>query len=76
MVYSFFHPIPIIFSSLFLQVGDTALGMASLNGHEGVVRLLLESGAKDTPNKVLLSSDSYYYHSLKYYFHKMAHSLT
>ena len=34
------------------QVGDTALGMASQEGHQEVVRLLLQSGAKDIPNKV------------------------
>ena len=34
------------------QVGDTALGMASMNGHQEVVRLLLQSGATDIPNMV------------------------
>ena len=34
------------------QVGDTALGMASQEGHQEVVRLLLQSGANDIPNKV------------------------
>ena len=29
--------------------------MASQNGHEGVVRLLLESGAQDMPSKVVYS---------------------
>ena len=40
-----------MFSSA-LQVGDTALHMASLKGHEEVVRLLLQSGVKDVTNKV------------------------
>ena len=38
-----------------VQVGDTALGMASLKGHEEVVRLLLQSGVRDRPNKVRIS---------------------
>ena len=37
-----------------LQVGDTALHMASLQGHEEVVRLLLQSGVKDVTNKVCI----------------------
>ena len=35
-----------------LQEGDTALAMASQFGHEDTVRVLLQSGAKDIPNKV------------------------
>ena len=35
-----------------LQDGVTALLMASQNGHEEVVRLLLQSGAKDMPDNV------------------------
>ena len=35
-----------------LQVGDTALHMASAEGHEEVVRLLLQSGVRDMANKV------------------------
>ena len=35
-----------------LQDGGTALLMASQNGHEEVVRQLLQSGAKNTPNNV------------------------
>ena len=35
-----------------LQVGDTALHMASTEGHEEVVRLLLQSGVRDIANKV------------------------
>ena len=35
-----------------VQDGVTGLSMASQNGHEEVVRVLLQSGAKDTPNKV------------------------
>ena len=38
-----------------VQVGDTALGMASLKGHEDIVRLLLQSGVRDRPNKVRIS---------------------
>lgn len=38
--------------SFFPQDGVTALLMASLNGHVEVVRLLLQSGAKDLPDKV------------------------
>ena len=34
------------------QDGTTPLAMASQNGHEETVRLLLQSGAQDTPNKV------------------------
>ena len=34
------------------QDGGTALHMASQNGHEDVVRLLLQSGAQDLPAKV------------------------
>ena len=40
-----------MFSSA-LQVGDTALLVASQEGHEEVVRLLLQSGVKDVTNKV------------------------
>ena len=39
----------------YIQDGVTALLMASQNGHEGVVRLLLESGAQDMPSKVVYS---------------------
>ena len=35
-----------------LQDGDTALLMASQDGHEEVVRQLLQSGAKDMPDNV------------------------
>ena len=38
-----------------VQVGDTALSMASLKGHEDIVRLLLQSGVRDRPNKVRIS---------------------
>ena len=34
----------------------TALFMASHNGHEEVVRLLLQSGAQDIPDKVYIIS--------------------
>ena len=34
------------------QDGATALIMASKNGHEEVVRLLLQSGAEDFPYKI------------------------
>ena len=34
------------------QDGATALHMASMNGHEEVVRQLLQSGAKNMPNNV------------------------
>ena len=34
------------------QDGTTPLAMASQNGYEEIVRLLLQSGAQDTPNKV------------------------
>ena len=42
------------------QDGTTPLLMASQNGHEEIVRLLLQSGAQDTPNKVC------HYHIPKY----------
>ena len=35
-----------------LQDGVTALGMASQSGHQEVVRLLLQSGARDMPANV------------------------
>ena len=35
-----------------VQDGVTGLSMACQKGHEGVVRVLLQSGAKDTPNNV------------------------
>ena len=34
------------------QDGTTPLAMASQEGHEEIIRLLLQSGAQDTPNKV------------------------
>ena len=34
------------------QNGTTPLLVASQEGHEEIVRLLLQSGAQDTPNKV------------------------
>ena len=34
------------------QDGTTPLLVASQNGHEEIVILLLQSGAQDTPNKV------------------------
>ena len=36
------------------QDGVTPLIIASQNGHEEVVRLLLQSGAQDTPDQVTL----------------------
>ena len=35
-----------------MQEGVTALAVASENGHEKIVRQLLQSGARDLPNKV------------------------
>ena len=37
---------------LSLQDGDTALHMSSMNGHLNIVRLLLDAGSRDGPDKV------------------------
>ena len=47
---NFIYLKPHLFSSP--KDGVTALSFASENGHEEVVRLLLQSGAKDLPDKV------------------------
>ena len=50
---SLYHSVPS------LQDGGTALLMASQEGHEEVVRLLLQSGAKDMPNNVRICNIYY-----------------
>ena len=42
-------------STLPTQDGATPLSVASQEGHEEVVRILLESGAQELPDKVRLS---------------------
>ena len=45
-----------------LQDGVAALHMASQEGHEEIVRLLLQSGAKDRPANVSINMLSYVYY--------------
>ena len=40
------------------QNGSTALLVAGLNGHSEVVKLLLQAGARDIPNKVQIYQQS------------------
>ena len=55
--YLYVYSKPYCFISLYTQNGSTALLVSSLNGHSEVVKLLLQAGARDLTNKVLLQQE-------------------